>query len=89
MTVHRNVLSVRFAGLPAGASLIGQIVMSEAFPSSGTGQYEHLKAEDRLQRWGFWQVQVKDHDCLLVHNVYALTNGEMVTQGFVWERAPR
>lgn len=40
--------------------------------------------------WGFWEVQVKDADTILVHTTYAHPTTEAaVAQGYVWERIRR
>jgi hypothetical protein len=38
------------------------------------------------QLWGFWDVQEKDADTILVHTTYASKDDRLVLQGYVWTR---
>jgi hypothetical protein len=82
-----NVLTVEYKGLPNGRIVVGEIAMAERFPRSGEGHYSDTSSDRRL--WGFWKLQVKDADTLLVHATYA--NHEtykLVTSGYIWSRIP-
>lgn len=83
ITVARNVLSVRFSDKP-NRDIHGEIVMNRRLPTTGRGQYDHVKDEEQL--WGFWDVQVKDENTLLVHTTYASTIDTVVLQGYIWTR---
>ena len=86
--VSRNILLVEFEGIPDGDSVTGEIAMNEQLPRSGRGQYFHVK--DGAQLWGFWDIQVKDANTILVHRTYANPkNHTAVVSGFVWSRIPR
>jgi hypothetical protein len=83
--VKGNVLSVSYENLPNGGAASGQIVMNEELRTSGAGHYEHL--EDGVQMWGFYDVQLKDENTILVHVKYAShTEHREVVSGFVWSR---
>jgi hypothetical protein len=82
--VSGTILQVTFDGLPDKDSVSGEIAMSESFPRSGEGQYQHTKSSEQL--WGFWKLQVKNPHVLLVHHMYARRDSTLVTQGFLWER---
>ena len=87
ITVHKNVLEVQWDGLPDGDSVKGWIAMNEQFRTSGEGHYEHVKNGKQL--WGFWKVQKKDADTILVHTTYAHHDTETaVVQGHEWRRVP-
>ena len=88
ITVKGNLLSVEFENLSDGELVTGQIAMNEQLPQSGEGLYWHVK--DRAQLWGFWDIQVKDKNTILVHTTY--TNHKThtaVVSGFVWSRIPQ
>lgn len=82
--VSGTILQVRFEGMPEGDSVEGEIAMSELFPRSGEGHYQHSKAGNPL--WGFWKLQVKCPRILLVHHMYVRRDASLITQGFLWER---
>jgi hypothetical protein len=84
ITVRRNVLRVDFEERP-GRSIHGEIVMNRQLPTSGEGQYDDVKDEKQL--WGFWHVQVKDDDTILVHTTYASMQDTLVLQGYIWSRS--
>jgi hypothetical protein len=83
ISVKRNLLRVQSEGTkyPYG----GEIVMNEQFIQSGRGQYTQAYDDDTL--WGFWDVQLKDADTILVHTTYvdARRNAEVVPAA-LWER---
>lgn len=86
ISVERNVLSVRFSEAPEShRSIHGEVMMNKQLRSSGEGHYDHI--EDDEQMWGFWDVQVKDDDTILVHTEYASTDDTPVRQGYIWRRA--
>ena len=58
--------------------------MNRHLPNRGEGHYDDVK--DYEQLWGFWDVQIKDDDTLLVHTTYASTHDTLVSQGYVWRR---
>jgi len=37
---------------------------------------------------GFWDVQLKDRDTILVHTSFVYENNVLVVQGYEWERIP-
>ena|GEM_PF-5648686 len=81
--VKGTVLNVEYEGLPNSDSIVGRIAMSEQFPHSGKGHYQHQK--NGLRLWGFWELQVGASDTLLVHTTYADPKTNLlVTQGFIW-----
>jgi hypothetical protein len=85
ISVEENLLAVVFEGLPDGESVSGQIAMNAQLPRSGEGNYWHIKAGEQL--WGFWEIQVKDADTILVHRTYAShKTHQAVVSGFVWSR---
>ena len=84
ITVQGSTLKLRFYDLKASGWVTGQIQMSESFPSSGVGYYEHLK--EGVQRWGHLNIQVASSDRLLVHHSYTNSDRVLITQGFVWHR---
>jgi hypothetical protein len=85
ISVKRNVLTVQSQG---GDLYSGEIAMSEQFLASGKGQYH--QAKDGAQLWGFWDVQRKDEDTILVHTTYANPQSHAaVVSGFVWKRIRR
>ena len=85
--VNQNLLTVHFEGLPRGRTITGQIVMNPQFPLSGQGHYDDRKAGEQL--WGFWHVQIKDENTLLVHTTYASMHDTAVVQGYIWRRSPQ
>lgn len=50
LTVSGSILKVEFQGVAAGDSISGEIAMSEHFPRSGEGHYQHAKASQQF--WG-------------------------------------
>lgn len=82
ITVKKNLLTVQSQG--ADGLYSGLIAMSEEFPSSGRGHYQHAK--DGAQLWGFWDVQRKDDDTLLVHTTFTKPTQVAVVAGYEWER---
>ena len=83
--VEKSTLVVRFTGLSAGETVTGEIAMNEQLPRSGKGHYWHVRGE--AQMWGFWALQVKDVNTLLVHTTYASHKQPVpVVSGFVWSR---
>ena len=85
ITVRQNVLRVVFVESP-GRSIQGEIVMNRQLSTSGEGQYDDVKEQEQL--WGFWDVQVKDKNTLLVHTSYASTHDTQALQGYIWRRLP-
>jgi hypothetical protein len=84
ITVTGATLKLRFYDLKTSGGVTGQIQMSESFPNSGVGYYEHLKKG--VQRWGHLSIQVASNDQLLVHHSYTNSDRVLITQGFVWQR---
>ena len=86
--VKGSVLMVEYEALPnRDGSVTGEIAMMELFPRSGEGHYSDTR--DGKQLWGFWELQVKDDDTLLVHTSYANHKTLALTvEGFVWTRVP-
>jgi hypothetical protein len=78
-----NLLEVRFANMPDGQSVEGQIVMDEQTLKGGKGQYEHTTSKE--QAWGFWEVQLKEPDMILVHTTFTTRAGPVV-RGYVWRQ---
>src|SRR5262249_5302485 len=86
ITVCDNVLEVRLAGLPDGDSCEGQILMNEQL--RGAGHYWHMKGGKEL--WGFWDVQVRDPETILVHTTFVKAETlSVVVEGFRWELLKR
>lgn len=82
ISVKKNFLTVQSHG---GEVYSGEIAMSEQLPASGKGQYQHSKGGTQL--WGFWDVQLKDKDTILVHTTYADSQSHTaVVSGYVWKR---
>ena len=78
-------MSVVFHNLPEGRLVTGEIAMNEQLIRSGEGQY--LDVTDERKLWGFWGVQLKDDDTILVHTSYANAKTHtLVVSGYVWER---
>jgi hypothetical protein len=86
ISVSRNLLSVEFENLSHGGSASGEIAMNEQLPRSGEGHYSQVMEDGKLL-WGFWNVEVKDNDAILVHQTYAnpTTFGTVVV-GEAWSR---
>ena len=83
--VRGNVLEVEPHNVPDAKSVRGEIVMSEQLRRSGRGQYDHVKTNGD-QLFGFWDVQLKDDDTILVHTTFAKDDAAVFT-GYVWSRA--
>jgi hypothetical protein len=84
--VSGNVLEVEALCVPNAESVTGQIVMNEQLWRSGRGHYDHLKTNGD-QLFGFWDVQVKDADTLLIHTTFVdQANHRAVVTGYVWRR---
>jgi hypothetical protein len=81
-----SVLTVEHIGLEEdGRSVVGRIAIDERLPQRAEGYYSDTSPTRQL--WGFWKLQVKDVDTLLVHTSYANPKThELVTSGFVWSR---
>jgi hypothetical protein len=58
--------------------------MNHQLPTTARGQYDDTKDEEQL--WGFWDVQIKNHDTFLVHTTYANQQDGLVLQGYIWRR---
>src|SRR5664280_1057423 len=63
--VAGSVLAVEYEGLKDGRSVVGKFAMDERLPQGGEGYYSDTRPEQQL--WGFWKLQIKDRDTLLVH----------------------
>ena len=85
VTVRQTVLKLVFYDLHAEGTLVGEVQMSEAFPRSGIGFYQHLKNGQHL--WGHLHLQVASKDEIFVHHSYTRKDRVLVTQGFRWHRA--
>jgi signal transduction histidine kinase len=58
--------------------LVGEVLMSQEIPNHGTGFYNHTAGIG----WGFWELQVKDKDTLLVHTQWTNTSEQLVVTGW-------
>jgi hypothetical protein len=61
------------------SQILGKIEMSLSIPDYGTGYYQHTD----LDAWGFYIIQIKSREEILVHAPYNIT-GKKVNQAFVW-----
>ena len=84
IVVDGHLLVVDWEQCDPGRVVHGEIEMNEQFPRSGRGHYDDNAVAEQL--WGFWDVQVKDPDTILVHTTYATDLHTSVVSGFVWSR---
>jgi hypothetical protein len=81
LTLEGTVLRATCPGVPPAGAWDGEIIMSEEYPSSGTGSYRHTDGD----AFGFQNVQVRGRD-LLVHHSW-VRDRVLVVDGFVWTRS--
>ena len=65
-------------------SVTGEIVMNEFLPGSGVGHYQNCKNGEVY--WGLYQIQARDNQNILVHNIYANRKHQMIMKGYLWKK---